>query len=62
MIITEQVTSGQKLIKNVFSSNFLILLKWEKSIDKEIEQNSANAYFLQTSNVIFNLKTYKTYL
>lgn len=34
----------------------------EKSIAKEIEQNTANAYFPQASNVIFHLKTYKIYL
>lgn len=34
----------------------------EKSIAKEIEQNTTNAYFPQVSNVVSNLKTYKTYL
>lgn len=38
MIITEQVIAGQKLIKNVFSSHFLMLLRWKKVLPRKLNK------------------------
>lgn len=41
------------------SSHLIFSCYWDgKSIAKEIEQNAANAYFPQASNVFFHIKTY----